>query len=182
MARNLAATISPLMTAVPDIPFTDAAASLWNFSLDFYALPDVSAALIELQDRGGLDVNLILFALWHGVSGLGRLDAERLAVADRTVGVIRTEIIEPLRMLRRRLATDTDADIQQLREAIKEIEFCSEKIALGRLAHCAGRHAIDAERAARHSSAEANLALYIGSDRASAAGAVIRKALKGFVQ
>ena len=54
------------MTGVADRPLADAAAELWEFSLDFYARPGVSAALIELQDRAGLDVNLILFALWLG--------------------------------------------------------------------------------------------------------------------
>ena len=113
MARNLIATISPLMTGVADIPPTSAAAALWRFALDFYALPDVSGALIELQDRAGLDVNLILFALWHGLSGRGRLDAQQLAAADQAVGMFRAEIIEPLRMLRRRLGTGLDADTRQ---------------------------------------------------------------------
>ena len=126
------------MTGVADIPLADAAAGLWEFSLDFYARPGVSAALIELQDRAGLDVNLILFALWHGLSGRGRLDDERLAVADQAVRAIQTEIVTPLRALRRRLRTDPDADIQHLREAIKALELDAEKIAQARLAGCAG--------------------------------------------
>src|SRR4029077_986465 len=46
---------------------------LWRFSLAFYALPGVARALIALQDRDGLDVNLMLFAMWLGISGPGRL-------------------------------------------------------------------------------------------------------------
>ena len=46
--------------------------ALWRFSLTFYARPGVSEALIALQDRAGFDVNLMLFALWLGVSGRRR--------------------------------------------------------------------------------------------------------------
>ena len=38
----------------------------WRFSLALYARPGVAEALIALQDRAGLDVNLILFGLWVG--------------------------------------------------------------------------------------------------------------------
>ena len=49
--------------------------ALWRFSLAFYASPGVAQALIALQDRDQLDVNLMLFALWLGVSGRGRLSS-----------------------------------------------------------------------------------------------------------
>ena len=59
--------------------------ALWRFSLAFYARPGVSEALIGLQDRAGLDVNLVLFALWLGVSGRSRLtsDGTRDGRSDR---------------------------------------------------------------------------------------------------
>ncbi len=180
MTRNLIGTISRSMTGVADIALTDAAAGLWAFSLDFYARPGVSAALIELQDCPGFDINLVLFALWHGVSGRGRLDAERLAAANQAVRAIRSEIIEPLRVLRRRLRTDPNPDIQRLREAIKALELDAEKIAQSRLVGCAEPHINDLDSAERRSAAEANLALYIGSDPVS--GAVIRRTLEGLVQ
>jgi uncharacterized protein (TIGR02444 family) len=166
------------MNRVADMPIADAAAELWEFSLDFYARPGVSAALIELQDRAGLDVNLILFALWHGLSGRGRLDHERLAVADQAVRAIQAEIITPLRALRRRLRTGPDADIQRLREAIKALELDAEKIAQARLAGCAGPVATGADPVERLAAARANLTLSLGADRAhGAAAGVIRRAL-----
>jgi uncharacterized protein (TIGR02444 family) len=171
------------MTPVADIPLTDAAADLWEFSLDFYARSDVSGALIELQDRAGLDVNLILFALWHGLSGRGRLDGERLVAADQAVLRIRADIIAPLRALRRRLGTGPDSDIQRLRGAIEALELDAEKIAQARLAECAGPPAADADPADCLAAAGANLALYLGCDEArGAAAAVIRKALEGLVR
>jgi uncharacterized protein (TIGR02444 family) len=167
------------MTGVADIPLADAAAGFWKFSLDFYARRGVSAALIELQDRAGLDVNLILFALWHGLSGRGRLDDESLAVADGAARAIQTEIVMPLRALRRRFRTDPDADIQGLREAIKALELHAEKIAQARLADCARPVAIDIDPVERLAAAGANLTLSLGADRAHGAEAgVIRRALE----
>ena len=77
--------------------------ALWRFSLAFYTRPCVSEALIALQDRAGRDVNLMLFALWLGVSGRSRLSEEKLAVADRIARSIGVDIVEPLRALRRKL-------------------------------------------------------------------------------
>jgi hypothetical protein len=54
---------------------------LWPFALGFYARPGVAAALIALQDNAGVDVDLVLFAMWLGLSGGGRLDAPGLAAA-----------------------------------------------------------------------------------------------------
>jgi uncharacterized protein (TIGR02444 family) len=171
------------MTGVADIPPTDAAAAFWRFSLDFYARPLVSAALVEVQDRAGLDVNLILFALWHGLSGRGRLDGERLAAAGQAVRAIQAEIVMPLRALRRRLITDPDADIQRLREAIKALELDAEQIAQARLAFHAGPPAADSDPAGRLAAAGANLALALGSDQVhGAAPAVIRQALATFAR
>jgi uncharacterized protein (TIGR02444 family) len=170
------------MAKVADIPLTDRAAALWNFALDFYALSDVSAALIELQDRAGLDVNLILFALWHGLSGRGRFDADRLTAAELAVGPIRMELIEPLRALRRRFATDPNADIQRLRTAIKEVELDAEKTALARLAGCAGPLITGVDAAERLGAAERNFALYVGSVQTCAAAGIIRRALREFVR
>jgi uncharacterized protein (TIGR02444 family) len=172
-------TISLLMTGVADRPLADAAAELWEFSLDFYARPGVSAALIELQDGAGLDVNLILFALWHGLSGRGRLDGERLAVAGQAASAIQTEIVMPLRALRRRLRTDPDADIHRLREALKGLELDAERIAQARLAGCAGPSVIDIDPVERLAAARANLTLSLGADQAQAAAArVIHRALE----
>src|SRR5438477_3720171 len=94
---------------------------LWHFSCAFYAQPGVSEALLALQDRAGLDVNLILFALWRGASGL-RLSHAELMVAERTAGPIRAAIVLPLRALRRELRSDRNADVQRLRARIKTLE------------------------------------------------------------
>ena len=42
-----------------------AGSPFWRFSLRFYRLPEVADACITLQEQAGVDVNLLLFLLWH---------------------------------------------------------------------------------------------------------------------
>ena len=62
--------------------------ALWRFSLAFYARPSVAEALIALQDRGGCDVNLILFALWRGLAHGHRPDQGEFMAAEAMVAEI----------------------------------------------------------------------------------------------
>jgi uncharacterized protein (TIGR02444 family) len=153
--------------------------ALWRFSTAFYARAGVAEALIKLQDRAGFDVNLLLFALWFGLSGRNRFTAADLAAADRAAGPIRAELVEPLRDLRRRLRSNPDADIRQLREEIKRLELAAERILQNRLARLAGMPGSVNDPASRLAAAEANLALYLGPEAAaSAEAAVIRDAVR----
>lgn len=73
----------------------------WDFSLDFYGRPGVSAACLALQDEAGLDVNIVLFCIWAAQEGGGQLDE---ATMRRCIGVTsgwQAEIVTPLRELRR---------------------------------------------------------------------------------
>jgi uncharacterized protein (TIGR02444 family) len=155
---------------------------LWRFVSAYYAQPGVAAALIALQDRDGIDINLILFGLWHGVSGRGRLDRRQLAAAARATETIRVEIVEPLRALRRQLKSYPDPEIQRLREAVKSLEIEAEKAALRRLAASAAAPP-DANlgRDARFATADVNLTLYLAAAANSADAAVIRSALAVFL-
>jgi uncharacterized protein (TIGR02444 family) len=156
--------------------------ALWRFSLAFYARPGVPEALMALQDRAGFEVNLVLFALWLGVSGRS-LTKEELASADQIARPIRADVVEPLRALRRKLRADPDVDVQHLREGIKALELAAEKVIqvrLGRTARPGGRGADPAVRAAV---ARANLALYLGPEIAHSREAVtIGEALEAFVR
>ena len=153
--------------------------ALWRFSMAFYACAGVAEALIKLQDRAGFDVNLMLFALWFGLSGRNRFTGAELAAADRAAGPIRGDLVEPLRALRRRLRSNPDADIQRLREEIKRLELAAERILQNRLARLAGMPVTDNDPASRLTAAEANLALYLGREAAdSAEAAIIREALR----
>jgi uncharacterized protein (TIGR02444 family) len=154
----------------------------WRFSLAFYALPEVSRALIALQDRDVLDVNIMLFSLWLGISGRGRLSADSLAVAERASNPLRHEIVGPLRTLRRRLKHYPDNDIQRLREGVKALELAGEKLVQTRLARFVGPPREDISREDRLAVAGANFALYLGPERARSAEAMaVRDALGWFM-
>jgi uncharacterized protein (TIGR02444 family) len=160
-------------------PATDDA--FWRFSLAFYALPGVAEAVLALQDQGGYDVNLILFAVWLGLAGYGRLDRDRLAAAERAIHSLRTEVVAPLRALRRRLKPSREGDIQRLREEIAGLELAAERAVQQRLEARAGPPARPADAGDRCADAQANLVLYLGADAADRAeAAVIREALATF--
>jgi uncharacterized protein (TIGR02444 family) len=153
------------------------AAALWHFSLSFYQLPGVEETLIALQDQGGHDVNLILYALWLGWSGRGLLGERDLVAAERAAGAVREDIAAPLRALRRHLKSDSDPAVQALRERVKVLELEAERIAQSRLAACAGPP-VNASPAARQEAARANLARILGPQAEAAAAATLMAALE----
>jgi uncharacterized protein (TIGR02444 family) len=155
----------------------DAAGDFWQFSLRFYRLPEVEAALIALQDRAGHDVNLILYALWLGWSGRGPFGAREQAAAAGMAGAIRERIAAPLRDLRRRLKADPDPAVQVLRERVKVLELEAERIAQSRLAALAAPPQA-AGKAARREAARANLARILGPQAGSAEAAILTQALE----
>lgn len=74
----------------------------WRFSLDRYARPGVAEACLELQDRAGADVNLLMLALWLGSLGRRLNPAEGARLAGLAADW-QEPIIAPLRAVRRRL-------------------------------------------------------------------------------
>jgi uncharacterized protein (TIGR02444 family) len=160
---------------------TAAEDGFWRFSLAFYERPGVAEALIALQDRDGFDVNLALFALWLGISGRGAFDGDLLAAAAGVVGTLRSEIVEPLRKLRRNLRHHPDGDVQKLRVGVKALELAGEQLIQARLARLAGRGPPKALPEASRAAAYANLALYLGPRGVrSKEAAIVKEALDAF--
>ena len=75
----------------------------WNFSLEIYAAEGVAEACLDLQERRGCDVNVLLFCCWLGASGRPTLSAERLRAILKVSDVWQAEIVKPLRQVRRLL-------------------------------------------------------------------------------
>src|SRR5690349_20017302 len=75
----------------------------WNFSLELYAGESVAEACLDLQERRGCDVNILLFCCWLGASGRSTLTAERLRVILKASDLWQAEIVRPLREVRKRL-------------------------------------------------------------------------------
>jgi uncharacterized protein (TIGR02444 family) len=147
----------------------------WNFSLAFYGRPGVSAACLDLQDRHGCDVNLVLYACWVGLSGRGRLTAADLAHAVATNDPWRHAVIEKLRAARRAIKAQAD-EAAQFYAAAKAVELEAERMAQHRLSKLAPI-AVVKESNARRADAAANLVLYLDSDAAHAAAGVIFTAI-----
>lgn len=75
----------------------------WNFSLELYAGEGVAEACLDLQERRGCDVNILLFCCWLGASGRPTLTAERLRAILKASDLWQAEVVRPLREVRKRL-------------------------------------------------------------------------------
>ena len=75
----------------------------WNFSLEIYAAEGVSEACLDLQERRGCDVNILLFCCWLGASGRPTLTADRLRALLKACAPWQDEVVKPLRAVRRLL-------------------------------------------------------------------------------
>ena len=63
----------------------------------------MAEACLDLQDRRGCDVNILLFCCWLGASGRPTLTAERLRGMLKASDAWQAEIVRPLRAVRRLL-------------------------------------------------------------------------------
>lgn len=104
------------------------APDFWSFSLDFYARPGVAEACLELQDRHGLDVNLVLYCCWRG----DVLSEAQIQAAIGLTAPWREEAVQPLRALRRRLKPGfppfPEAGVLALRKRIADAELEAERL------------------------------------------------------
>lgn len=104
----------------------------WNFSLAVYGVTAVQEECLELQDRFGLDVNLVLLCAYLGAVHGVTMPANDVASARDAVREWHAEIVTPLRSARRKLKTivlsDAHAAAAQLRTQVKAAELESERI------------------------------------------------------
>ena len=121
----------------------DAGEALKSYALKVYGTQGVPPACLLLQERFGLDVNVLLFAAF-----LGAVRGEALAPADldtvaATVGDWHREVVRPLRAVRQRLKTGPtpapDAATGILRGKLQKIEIEAELIELSELGLLATR-------------------------------------------
>lgn len=72
----------------------------WKFSIKIYAEPQVEKALLQLQDKHGLNINLILYCCWYAFRGQGRLNKNELKDLIQCVQYWHDKVTLPLRRLR----------------------------------------------------------------------------------
>jgi uncharacterized protein (TIGR02444 family) len=135
----------------------------WRFSLRFYRQPDVADACIALQEEAEVDVNLLLFLLWHATFARTLSPAE-VAQLEGRIGGWRDMTVIPLRTMRRALKSPPGlvaaATAELFRTRVKAVELEAERLqqeAMHELARSLplGRQATSLAEAAR-----ANVAAY----------------------
>jgi uncharacterized protein (TIGR02444 family) len=103
--------------------------SLWQFSKALYQSAGVERCCIDLQDRWGADVNLLLLCCWCGERGCSLDQAWfRATLTDPQFTGWREKCVEPLRCLRRQLKTQSLRGAIELRERVKVLELEAEKL------------------------------------------------------
>lgn len=96
----------------PEHPF-------WDFALRVYRTPGVSAACLEVQERLGVDVNILLFCCWLGESGRGAVPPETLARARDAVATWHDSVVKHLRSVRRILKDGIPSAPPDLSQALR---------------------------------------------------------------
>ncbi len=123
----------PAASAVPD----GASESLRDFALAVYGADMVPSACLALQDRLGLDVNVLLLSAYVGAVRGQTLTTELVNAARALVDPWHTEVVRPLRAVRRRLKTGPapapDPRTDGLRKDIGKAELDAEMIELAQL-------------------------------------------------
>ncbi|MEQ9608432.1 MAG: TIGR02444 family protein [Kiloniellaceae bacterium] len=102
----------------------------WQFSGTLYARPGVAEACLELQDRHGLDVNLLLFCAWAGVQGRS-FDGGDIGLLRSASRPWHDNVVAPLRAARRWLKQQTavpDDLGETFREEVKVLELQAEML------------------------------------------------------
>lgn len=111
--------------------------SLTEHALALYAREGVSAACLLLQERTGLDVNVLLFAAWMGAARGKALGPKEVDEAQARVADWHNEVVRPLRAVRRRLKTGPapapSEKTARLREKLQRLEIAAEIVELEEL-------------------------------------------------
>lgn len=146
----------------PDHPF-------WDFSLRVYGSKGVPEACLVLQERHGIDVNVLLYCCWLGASGRGVLDDGEIATVRGTVEDWHRDVVRVVRAVRQRLKGGFGAApvelSEPLRRRIAKIEVDLEHVEQLMLAGSVARAADEAlDRSTRLEHALGNVAGYFRAE------------------
>ena len=158
--------------------------AFWRFSLAFYERPGV----VRGSDRAAGPRRLrcqpdsVCAVAWD-LGARIRSAAIPWRRRERVAGTLRSEIVEPLRSLRRKLRHHPDRDVQRLREGVKALELAGEKLVQDRLARLAGSGRAKTDPAAGEPPPmPISRSISAGKGFSSKEAAVIAEALDAFAQ
>ena len=104
----------------------------WMFSLAVYESPGVAAECLALQDKLGIDVNMLLFCAYLGAVERTILSSDQINDIQHVIQEWHEGVVRPLRAARRHLKIFDeqahDAKIAALRIAAKTAELESERV------------------------------------------------------
>jgi uncharacterized protein (TIGR02444 family) len=139
------------------------ASPFWRFSLRFYRQPDVAGACIALQEEAEVDVNLLLFLLWHATLEQ-TLSAAEVDALERRIGPWRDATVIPLRAVRRALrsppALVVPATAELFRTRIKAVELEAERLQQEAMYELVRASPLGRKAPSLHDAARANVAAY----------------------
>jgi uncharacterized protein (TIGR02444 family) len=141
----------------------------WRFSLRFYRQPKVADACIALQEEVGVDVNLLLFLLWHASLGQA-LSATDVEALEGRIAPWREATVIPLRGVRRALKSPPQlvagAAAELFRTKIKAVELEAERLQQEAMFALASASPLGRKAASPQDAARGNIAAYEAMCRA----------------
>jgi uncharacterized protein (TIGR02444 family) len=140
-----------------------AGSPFWRFSLRFYRQPQVADACIALQEQAGVDVNLLLFLLWHAIHKRA-LSTPEISELEARVAPWRDTTVVPLRTMRRALKSPPalvgGATAELFRTKIKAAELEAERLQQEAMHDLAVPSLLGKDVASLEVAARANMAAY----------------------
>ena len=115
----------------------------WDYSVQHYSKPGVASCCLALQDRYGLDVNLVLFCIWHG-NNFGEFSQTQFDQLLNFSADWSANVVTPVRQARRWLKQRSGSlgiaqtAIEKYREKVKRLELEAERLQQKRLQALAG--------------------------------------------
>lgn len=118
----------------------NAEAELWRFAIRVYGSEGVAQDCLTLQETYGVDVPVVLCALWMATRGIALQPDDMVRLAG-SVEAWHTDVVKALRAVRQRLKEGPfpapNERTEAVRTAVKTAELDSERIELAILADMA---------------------------------------------
>jgi uncharacterized protein (TIGR02444 family) len=144
--------------------------AFWKFSLAVYAAPGVGDECMAVQERCGVDVNMLLFCAWLASARKVALTPADIEAIGTLVGGWHESAVRPLRGVRRYMKNVPGGDVAALRTRAKAAELEAEQIEQAMLFAYAEQHWPRHGQAALPAAFWSNLETYLGAQGYSGPG------------